>query len=336
MFRPPLRQARDCQPRLVPASQFRHSGPLSSGPQSRLPIISHTASAGRLFRRADFGLTRGSMPELELNGGKFHYHADDFSDPWEQRAPVILHHAAGGNLHRWRAWVPALARHRRVIRFDMRGHAGTPAPDGMRFSLPELAADIARVMDGLNADKAHLVGASAGGIVSLRFAHDFPDRRHSLTLVASTPRLAQMGAGMDAGAWRRILEEQGTRAWLLSDTAKRFGPSADQRVIEWYADEGAKTSAAAVLALQGCLLAEDLTPLLPAIDVPTLVLAASNDDITPLAVQQRMAAQMPDAEMEVFEGVGHNMKVEIPDLLAQRTREFMARIEERDSGASAE
>jgi len=53
-------------------------GLLSSGPQSRLPIISHTASAGRLFRRADFGLMRGSMPELELNGGKFHYHADDF------------------------------------------------------------------------------------------------------------------------------------------------------------------------------------------------------------------------------------------------------------------
>ena len=149
---------------------------------------------------------------LEVDGCRFHYHMDDFSDPWLEPAPVLLHHAAGGNLHRWRAWVPTLARRYPVVRFDMRGHAGTPSPSELRFVLPELTADIARVLDGLGIDKAHLVGASAGGIVSLSFAHDFPDRLHSLTLVASTPRLAQMGADMDAGAWRRILEQEGTRA----------------------------------------------------------------------------------------------------------------------------
>ena len=262
------------------------------------------------------------MPILDVNGDRFHYHVDDFSDPWQPSAPVLLHHAAGGNLHRWRAWVPTLARRRRVVRFDMRGHASTPLPEDMEYSLPELAADITRVMDGLDIEKVHLVGASAGGIVSLRFAHDFPDRLHSLTLVASTPRLAQMGASMDAGAWRSILEEQGTRAWLMADTDKRFGPDTDREVVEWYADEGAKTSAPAVMALQGCLLAQDLTPLLPEIAIPTLILAASQDDITPLNVQEMMAQQIPNAVLEVYEGVGHNMKVEIPDTLAARTLEF--------------
>jgi pimeloyl-ACP methyl ester carboxylesterase len=263
------------------------------------------------------------MPILDVNGDRFHYHVDDFSDPWLPSDPVLLHHAAGGNLHRWRAWVPTLARRRRVVRFDMRGHAGTPPPHGLQYSLPELAADIARVMDGLGIEKAHLVGASAGGIVSLRFAHDFPDRLHSLTLAASTPRLAQMGASMDAGAWRRILEEQGTRAWLMADTDKRFGPNTDRHVVEWYADEGAKTSAPAVMALQSCLLSQDLTSLLPEIAIPTLILAASQDDITPLDVQKLMAGQMPNAVLEIYEGVGHNMKVEIPDALAARTLDFM-------------
>ena len=167
------------------------------------------------------------MPTLDLNGDQFHYHLDDFSDPWCRDAPVILHHAAGGNLHRWRPWVPTLARHRPVVRFDMRGHAGTRKSLDQPFDLADLATDIARVLDVLGIDKTHLVGASAGGIVSLRFAHDFPDRLLSLTLVASTPKLAQMGANMDAAPWRGILEQQGTRAWLLADTRQeiRFGYS---------------------------------------------------------------------------------------------------------------
>ena len=263
------------------------------------------------------------MPVLDLDSGQFHYHIDDFSDPWRRGEPVLLHHAAGGNLHRWRPWVPTLSRHRPVVRFDMRGHAGTPAPPDMQFSLPGLADDIARLMDGLGLGRVHLAGASAGGIVSLRFAHDFPDRLHSLTLVASTPQLARMGTGMDAGAWRRILEEEGSRAWLLADSDKRFGPGTDRAVIEWYADEGTRTSPAAILGLQQCLLAEDLTPLLPDIAAPTLILAATNDEITPPEVQHLMADQMPNATLQLLDGVGHNMKVEIPDELARSTHEFI-------------
>ena len=263
------------------------------------------------------------MPTLELNGERFHYHVDDFSDPWVASEPVLLHHSAGGNLHRWRPWVPTLARRQPTVRFDMRGHGGTTSRSGSPFVITELAADIARVMDALNIEKTHLVGASAGGIVSLQFAHDFPDRLHSLTLVASTPRLAQMGADMDASGWGDTLRREGTRAWLLSDTDKRFGPDTPREIIDWYADEGAKTQASEVLALQACLLAADLAPLLPEIAVPTLILAARHDPITPLEAQQLMAEMMPNATLEIFDGIGHNMKVEIPDTLAQRTLDFI-------------
>ena len=265
------------------------------------------------------------MPYLQLNGSRFHYHLDDYTEPWQANTVVMLHHAAAGNLHRWRAWVPALARHHRVLRFDMRGHAETQPPPEGTYSLPGLAADIAAVLDSLEIEKVHLVGASAGGIVSLRFAHDFPQRLHSLSLVASTPKLAQMGAGIDAGVWRRTLEEKGTKAWLLSDAQKRFGLQAEPGLVEWYAAEGAKTPAEVVLALQDCLLREDLTPLLPRISAPTLILAAAQDEITPPEVQYLMAQQIPNASLQTFEGVGHNMKVEIPDLLAGRVRDFVDR-----------
>ncbi len=267
------------------------------------------------------------MPYLQLKGSRFHYHLDDYTEPWQVNSVLLLHHAAAGNLHRWRAWVPTLARHHRVPRFDMRGHADTQPPPEGSFSLSGLAADIAAVLDSLEIEKVHLVGASAGGIVSLRFAHDFPQRLHSLTLVASTPKLAQMGAGIDAGVWRRTLEENGTKAWLLSDSHKRFGRQADPGLVEWYAAEGEKTPAEVVLALQNCLLGEDLTALLPRISASTLILAAAQDEITPPEVQHQMAQEIPNASLQTFDGVGHNMKVEIPDLLARAVRDFVGKIE---------
>jgi len=81
------------------------------------------------------------------------------------------------------------------------------------------------------------------------------------------------------------------------------------------------------LALQDCLLSEDLTRLLPRISAPTLILAAAQDEITPPEVQYLMAQQIPNASLQTFEGVGHNMKVEIPDLLAGRVRDFIGKID---------
>lgn len=118
-----------------------------------------------------------------------------------------------------------------------------------------------------------------------------------------------------------------SRHQLLSDAQKRFGPQAEPGLIEWYAAEGGKTPAQVVLALQDCLLREDLTPLLPQIAAPTLILAATQDEITPQEVQHLMAQQMPNASLQTFEGVGHNMKVEIPDLLAGIVRDFVGKIE---------
>ena len=64
------------------------------------------------------------MPYLQRDGSRFHYHLDDYTEPWQAKSVVLLHHAAAGNLHRWRAWVPTLARHHRVIRHLDRHHRG--------------------------------------------------------------------------------------------------------------------------------------------------------------------------------------------------------------------
>jgi len=60
-------------------------------------------------------------------------------------------------------------------------------------------------------------------------------------------------------------------------------------------------------------------------------LGAAADEITPGSVQREMADQIPGAELEIYENVGHNMKVEIPDTLASRVQDFIANIESSET-----
>ena len=55
------------------------------------------------------------------DGIELFYTVDDFTDPWTNPETVVLHHGMAKNHKLWYAWVPILARHYRVIRFDMRG-----------------------------------------------------------------------------------------------------------------------------------------------------------------------------------------------------------------------
>ena len=56
------------------------------------------------------------------DGLEIAYAVDDFSDPWRAQETLILIHAAMGSSRRLYKWIPALARHFRVVRPDMRGH----------------------------------------------------------------------------------------------------------------------------------------------------------------------------------------------------------------------
>jgi pimeloyl-ACP methyl ester carboxylesterase len=266
------------------------------------------------------------MPRLKLKDVEISYTIDDYTDPWTRAPWVLLHHSAVGSSRRWYAWVPALARHYRVLRYDVRGHGDStwPAANG-NFNLDTLVEDVAGVLDALDIKRVHFVGASGGGIVGLKFAHDHPARLRSLTLVASTPKLAE--SRVDLSRWGDLLDQYGVRGWLMADASARFG-AANPRLAEWFADEGARTSVAVAKAYTSSMASVDLTGLLPHVKTRTLILAAEDDDITPLSVQELMRDRMPKATLKLFPGVGHNIKVLIPDTLAAEALAFMKKVDE--------
>ena len=77
---------------------------------------------------------------------------------------VLLGPAVGLALSLWDPQVEALAEHWRVIRFDTRGHGGSPAPPGP-YSIPELANDVLALADDLGVDQFAYCGVSLGGAI---------------------------------------------------------------------------------------------------------------------------------------------------------------------------
>jgi pimeloyl-ACP methyl ester carboxylesterase len=117
------------------------------------------------------------MPKLLANGINVHY--------WQSgNGPhVVMTHGLGGNLAGWHlTLVPELQREYRVTTYDLRGHGRSDAPES-GYTVRNMAEDLKGVMDGLGIERAHLVGHSWGGDVSLQFALLYPSRVRSLILV---------------------------------------------------------------------------------------------------------------------------------------------------------
>lgn len=112
---------------------------------------------------------------LPFNGGRLYYQVSG------QGAPLIFVHAGFQDHRMWQQQVQHFSRQYKVITFDLPGHGLTVAGNER-----PLAAEVVKaVMDGLNIDRAALVGLSLGGAISIDFALQYPQRVTKLVLAGS-------------------------------------------------------------------------------------------------------------------------------------------------------
>lgn len=110
---------------------------------------------------------------FDAEGVRLHYTDEG------QGEPLILIHGFGANADmNWRepGITDALAQHYRVISIDNRGHGLSDKPYGAEHYGMEMVKDVARLMDHLEIDKAHIVGYSMGGFITMKFAIEYPGR----------------------------------------------------------------------------------------------------------------------------------------------------------------
>ena len=239
--------------------------------------------------------------KLKLDdGAEIFYTVDDFTDPWTKPETIVMHHGMAKNHKLWFGWVPILARHYRVIRFDMRGMGQSSVPEvGYPWSLDNFAIDLLGVFDKLELDKAHLIGETVGGSISMRFATLHQERLVSLTTCTSPITFdSHHAASADQ------IDRDGIPTWVESSILQRLDPDmVDPAHIRWYAAQMAATPAHVVSGFQRTAPGGDLRPLLKDVKTPVLVLAAEALREEVLGDFRRAAEYFPNGRLVVFPGV---------------------------------
>jgi pimeloyl-ACP methyl ester carboxylesterase len=241
-------------------------------------------------------------------------HVNDVDLYFEEEGdgPQVLYlNGSGATLVTAAPILERLRSHLRVLAFDARG-LGRSGPIDTPYTMADLAADGLALLDHAGWATSRVAGISFGGMVAQELAVTAPDRVERLALLCTSAG----GVGGSSYPLHELAalsaEERAATSLRLVDT--RFSP-------EWFADHPLddaiiRARAAAAEAprsdeqLTGERLqmaaraAHDVSSRLDRIACATLVACGRYDGIAPLANGEWMAAHIPDAKLEVFEG-GH-------------------------------
>ena len=251
--------------------------------------------------------------------------------------PVALHHTVDGpdgapvlvlggglgtSVAMWRPQLAALAERFRVIRYDHRGHGGSPSRPG-RYAIDNLGRDVLALLDALGVRRAHVGGLSLGGMVAMWLAATAPERVDRLALLCTSARLgppslwAQRAEAVRSGGMPAVADAVVAR-WFTP----RF-VTAHPDVVE---DARRQLIATTPQGYAGCCAAietMDLVPALAAIRAPTLVIAGADDQATPPEHAERIAAGIGAARTSVLPDAAHLASVEQPAAVTRLLLDFL-------------
>jgi pimeloyl-ACP methyl ester carboxylesterase len=198
----------------------------------------------------------------------------------------FMHELAG-----YTAFLRRLSTFARVVTFDKRGQGLSDRISGAP-SLEQRMDDVRAVMDEIGSQRAVIVGFSEGAAMSVLFAATYPERVVQLILFGGFAAAPFLSNDVEARIARIV------KAWGTGEMMKTVIPSqaASQDAVSQFAKlERLSASPGAVRAI-GLLNAQiDIKPILPSVQVPTLVLHRRTDARVPIEVGRNLAAQIPNA-----------------------------------------
>jgi len=239
-------------------------------------------------------------------------------------APVIAFSGSlGTDVTFWEPQSGRLGERFRTLRYDIRGHGSSPVPQGP-YSMSDLGSDLVALLDRLAIGRVFLCGLSIGGMISMWVAAHAPERVDRLVLCCTSAQLGPPESWHERAATVR---------------AEGVAAVADAVLGRWFTPGFAAAHPDEIERMRGILTATppegyagcceaiadmDLTPDLPSIRVPTLVIAGEQDPATPPEHGRRIADLIPGAQFEVVSPAAHLATIERPDLTTAMILRFLS------------
>ena len=260
------------------------------------------------------------MAFVQLAEGEQHYQLD-----WPVEAPVlVLSNSLGTDLHMWDIQVPAFTRHFRVLRLDTRGHGKslvTPGP----YSIEQLGRDVIALLDALGIARAHFCGLSMGGLIGQWLGINAGQRLHRLVVCNTAAKIGTPEVWnprietvlRDGAAAMTALRDASIARWFTADFA-----AANPHQAKLITDMLAATSPEGYAANCAAVRDADLRDQLALIKVPTLVIAGTEDAVTPPAGGHFIQNHVQGAEYAEFYAA-HLSNVQAGAAFSDRVLDFL-------------
>ncbi|MBJ26184.1 MAG: acetoin dehydrogenase dihydrolipoyllysine-residue acetyltransferase subunit [Rhodospirillaceae bacterium] len=263
--------------------------------------------------------SEGSGTEtIDLNGKQIQY-----AQRGEGGIPAILIHGFGGDLNNWLFSHDSLAEARAVYAIDLPGHGGSSkeVEDG---SIEFFVSIILDFMDNFGIEKAHFVGHSMGGAISLAFSLKYSERVSSLSLIGS----AGLGSEIDSDYLNGFVEAD-RRKDMKSQAVKLFGDSSlvtrslVEDLLTFKRKDGVKKALTTIMSsfapdgVQVAVMRDNITEL----NIPVQIIWGSEDKIIPSA----HAHGFPDSvSVLIVPEKGHMVQMEAANEVNRVLLELMA------------
>lgn len=261
-------------------------------------------------------------------------------DEGNPEGPVlVLVHGSNASLHTWEPWVEELGGSYRIISMDLPGHGLTGRVPGDDYTREGMTAFVHEVLKTLHVRRFAIAGNSMGGGIAALYTLEYPESVSALILVdaAGIPvqrddddvplafRVANMPVVSNVMRYvlPRSLVEEGVRKVFFDQS--KVTDEMVARCFDLTLHEGNRGATQMRFASYASRNEEAFADRLGEIEVPVLVLWGDQDGLIPVSAAHEFQKRIPQAELVIFENVGHVPMEEIPEASAAAVRSFLAK-----------
>lgn len=241
---------------------------------------------------------------------KSHYRIDGRGERW-----VTFVTGIANDLSMWDGQVAALERDFNVLRYDLRGHGGTPASWGA-YTIELLVSDLAALLDQLNIRRTSVIGLGLGGAIAQAFALAHPDRVDKLMPCCCRARMVPDFAAM----WHKLRETVSTNGLesIVEPTVQRWFSedfkSRHPEVLEKIRKMIRSTTQEGYMGVTAAFLGLDVEAELGSIKAPTLYVSGAEDRLGgPPALMEGLAAKVKGARHVSVPNAAHIANIQNPE-----------------------